>query len=174
MSPIVSAILAEQNTKLARHNSTLIDFKSWLSAGQFQASQMGAQVQVTPFNLDDCIAGFTNEILRLSKAGRETLENVRSNRTANTVHPAWSAIQVYYAAFYYASALLRVVGSSISYFVGPAIHRQLFFYEIFPSIGRYLDGAALLEDQLHAFNAVAAAIGGLISVVLAPDGAPVG
>lgn len=87
----------------------------WVASGAFTVSSSQSKISLTPHRPSDFSSAVANDALRLSLAGRETLHNISQSRNLDSLHPAWSSIQIYYAAFYYASAFLRIVGTSQSF-----------------------------------------------------------
>lgn len=152
-----TAVAAERNVPLLRHGSISGNFKDWLGSSAYQVSQTANVISVVPNDKSASLTALSNDLIRLARAGRETLENVSANRTADSVHPAWSAIQLYYAAFYYASAMLRTVGRSSNYFLthelsGIRNHLQIQFASNLPSKGIYsmtlsADGQAMSLEK---------------------------
>lgn len=87
----------------------------WLSSATYAPSVRAGQIVLSGIDASryrECIAG---DISRLSSAASECLLNV-SSVTALPKSYGWQYVKIYYSALFYASALLRVCGISLSYF----------------------------------------------------------
>jgi len=116
MPVIVDVVASERNSILNRSDSTGSSFVEWLQGGQFSITSLPSGFELIPYKPDLASAGLATDCARLLLAGRETLWSVKKARDKGSLHPAWSSIQAYYAAFYYASAFFRLVGRSNAYF----------------------------------------------------------
>ena len=112
----VEAILADRRLPVLRSTEFGLTTSGWIAAGSFHASTSSGQIHLGPHRPSEFSGAVANDATRLALAGRETLHAVSTARSSESLHPAWSSIQTYYAAFYYTSAVLRTIGVSQSFF----------------------------------------------------------
>lgn len=112
----VSALLAGRNLSIIRSKEGALTTSEWIASGSLTPSTSpNGAITIVPHKPPEVAEALARDALRLSLAGRETLEAISTARNVDNIHPAWSSIQIYYAAFYYTSAILRLLGISQSY-----------------------------------------------------------
>ncbi|SOB79042.1 hypothetical protein SAMN06297144_0344 [Sphingomonas guangdongensis] len=108
------ALIAYRAVPLSRYGASVArSFSTWLGSGLYQISVNGSAVSLANINPDTLAKEISADILRLANAARETCAGVQAATTEQMA--GWSAIHLYYAAFYYASAILRLCGRFPSY-----------------------------------------------------------
>lgn len=115
MSTSVDVVFSEINTAINRSVEGEFPLHDWLKKPRFQINGDGASLSLTPHEPITLAASFAFDTTRLLLAGRETLLAVQKSRESGNIHAAWSAIQLYYAAYYYVSALFRMIGLANAY-----------------------------------------------------------
>jgi hypothetical protein len=123
MIPAILAVAAEQNTSVVRFDRKPISFIDWVKGDNYHVLESTPAFAFTSHDPELLAGAFSSESLRLFLAGRETLKNIQATRAGSCIHPAWSAIQMYYCAFYYVSGMFRMLGFSHSYFFAGELNR---------------------------------------------------
>lgn len=111
----VAAVLADRNLHVLRSTDAATMLSDWIATGNFAVHIQNAGIYISPHQPASLASAVSSDSLRLLLAGRETLNAIESSRQGDSIHAAWSSIQMYYAAFYYTSAALRLVGISHSF-----------------------------------------------------------
>ena len=116
MLTAVAIVASERNSNINRSSTSADPLIKWMQGGDFNVSPIPNGFEITPNQPERLGASIASDCARLLLAGRETLSSVEKARTKGVLHPAWSSIQCYYSAFYYLSAMFRILGIANTYF----------------------------------------------------------
>lgn len=97
------------------------DFREWLKTGTYTPKVKDSNLILTRTDWDEFLPFIAFDVNRLALAGRETLQSISAVGNAPK-SISWSLVQVYYAAFYYSQALLRLCRISPSYLKTSDLH----------------------------------------------------
>lgn len=86
----------------------------WLANANFAPAISGTNVQLYGLETQFLLRAFAGDINRAASAGSESLRNI-VNIASIPKSLGWSYVKLYYAALFYAHALLRIWGRSPSY-----------------------------------------------------------
>lgn len=88
--------------------------QKWIESKKYTVSINDARIELHPHSFDSALEHWASDTIRLLSAGRETLSVIAKSKYAGK-SIAWATIQAYYAAFYYAHAILRINRTSVTY-----------------------------------------------------------
>jgi hypothetical protein len=88
--------------------------QKWLESKKYSVSIDDASIELYPSSFETALEHWACDTSRLLSAGRETLSVIAKSKYAGK-SIAWAIIQTYYAALYYAHAILRVNRKSVTY-----------------------------------------------------------
>lgn len=90
------------------------NIQEWLASANFAPAVSGTNIQLSGLDMPLLLRAFAGDTNRVASAGSESLRNI-VNIASIPKSLGWSYVKMYYAAFFYAHALLRIWGRSPSY-----------------------------------------------------------